>query len=68
MKPLSNDHEFDLKLDESGKIDVDYYYRKAQMMRANHIRDMASGAKARIKTLFKSISEKLFCGNAQTSH
>lgn len=68
MKHEDQYEELDIKLDENGEIDLEYYYSKADRMRAEYVMELFHSAKTSVKALFHTVCEKLFCLPGHPSH
>lgn len=69
MKQNLDLNELNIKVESYGDIDFEYYFIKADLIRARHISRMASDTKKSIKAALASFYEKYLCLHChRTSH
>ena len=68
MNSETENYQLDIKLDSKGDIDVDYYLRKADELRAEYLSELYVSSKQRIKSGLIEFYEKFICLKCQPSH
>ncbi|WP_115720237.1 RSP_7527 family protein [Gallaecimonas mangrovi] len=56
----------ELKLDHTGKIDVDYYVQQAKIARSEFLAQLGSSVKAKVKGFFRTEMSKLHHGHRRS--
>lgn len=68
MNPNTEEYANDIKLDKSGRVDVEYYQARALAMRAECTAEMIQFAINRIKALTASIIDRMIGLRSQPTH
>lgn len=68
MKNELYPEDYNVRLDTNGMIDLEYYYIKADEMRAIYMIELYRNTKQGIKAMLKAFYERFICVNCHPSH